>query len=281
MFYNARWYDPALGRFVQADTIVPGGVQGLDRYAYVNNSPMNYADPSGHYGVCVFADSNNLCLQWAGIAGSHGMEGMSDSQANTIMAVSETLWNLGIHRDEEDDAQQAMEYVVATEYGVGIGNYSALDEAMTRRYHQYCSSGGAWSSDCMIGFWGYMEMSYVGRTPEGAQELINHTNKVIEIKDVSAKAGEIFSPANEDWKSECTNVNLCHWATIDPRRNNNFYNNYFDPFRYVGGYIESAYFYAYPTGYNDQILVVLNMNQVLEWCSDYGYATSCSIVNLP
>lgn len=48
MFYNARWYDPALGRFAQADTIVPGGVQGLDRYAYVNNSPLNYVDPSGH-----------------------------------------------------------------------------------------------------------------------------------------------------------------------------------------------------------------------------------------
>ena len=48
MFYNARWYDPALGRFAQADSIVPGGVQGLDRYAYVNNNPMRYTDPSGH-----------------------------------------------------------------------------------------------------------------------------------------------------------------------------------------------------------------------------------------
>lgn len=45
---NARWYDPSLGRFTQADTIVPDGVQGLDRYVYVNNSPMNYVDPSGH-----------------------------------------------------------------------------------------------------------------------------------------------------------------------------------------------------------------------------------------
>jgi len=50
MFYNARWYDPALGRFAQADSIVPGGVQGLDRYAYVNNSPINYTDPTGHMG---------------------------------------------------------------------------------------------------------------------------------------------------------------------------------------------------------------------------------------
>ena len=52
MFYNARWYDPYLNHFVQADTIVPGGVQGLDRYAYVNNSPLNYVDPSGHFGQC-------------------------------------------------------------------------------------------------------------------------------------------------------------------------------------------------------------------------------------
>jgi len=48
MFYNARWYDPALGRFAQADSIVPPGVQGLDRYAYVNNNPMRYTDPTGH-----------------------------------------------------------------------------------------------------------------------------------------------------------------------------------------------------------------------------------------
>jgi len=48
MFYNARWYDPALGRFVQADSVIPFGVQGLDRYAYSNNSPVVYTDPSGH-----------------------------------------------------------------------------------------------------------------------------------------------------------------------------------------------------------------------------------------
>ncbi|MBI5351758.1 MAG: hypothetical protein HZB50_03885 [Chloroflexi bacterium] len=48
MYYGARWYDPSMGRFAQADSIVPGGVQGLDRYAYVNNSPLNYVDPSGH-----------------------------------------------------------------------------------------------------------------------------------------------------------------------------------------------------------------------------------------
>jgi len=51
MFYNARWYDPTLGRMAQADTIVPGGVQGLDRYAYVGNNPVRYSDPSGHIRI--------------------------------------------------------------------------------------------------------------------------------------------------------------------------------------------------------------------------------------
>ena len=54
MFYNARWYDPMTGCFAQADTIVPGGVQGLDRYSYVGNNPVRFTDPSGH--SCVPAD---------------------------------------------------------------------------------------------------------------------------------------------------------------------------------------------------------------------------------
>jgi len=50
-FYRARWYDPALSRFVQADTIVPQtrNPQAWDRFAYVQNNPVMYTDPSGHY----------------------------------------------------------------------------------------------------------------------------------------------------------------------------------------------------------------------------------------
>jgi hypothetical protein len=49
-YYGARWYDPTTGRFISADTITPGDVQGLDRYAYTFNNPIRYVDPSGHSG---------------------------------------------------------------------------------------------------------------------------------------------------------------------------------------------------------------------------------------
>jgi len=53
MYYGARFYDPALGRFSSADTLIPEqtqGTQAWDRYAYVNNSPIRNADPTGHIG---------------------------------------------------------------------------------------------------------------------------------------------------------------------------------------------------------------------------------------
>jgi RHS repeat-associated protein len=50
-YYGARWYDPQIGRFIQPDTIVPSaqGTQAFDRYAYVNNNPLRYTDPSGRW----------------------------------------------------------------------------------------------------------------------------------------------------------------------------------------------------------------------------------------
>jgi RHS repeat-associated protein len=49
-WYNSRWYDPLIGRFSQADTIVPqpGNPQSLNRYSYTLNNPLRYTDPTGH-----------------------------------------------------------------------------------------------------------------------------------------------------------------------------------------------------------------------------------------
>jgi RHS repeat-associated protein len=60
-FYEARWYDSALGRFSSPDTVIPEasqGVQAWDRYAYSYGNPVKYIDPSGHTVDCMPSDKS-------------------------------------------------------------------------------------------------------------------------------------------------------------------------------------------------------------------------------
>ncbi|MEN6387256.1 MAG: RHS repeat-associated core domain-containing protein, partial [Phycisphaerales bacterium] len=65
-YYVARWYDPAIMHFVQADTMVPNiaNSASYDRYAYVMNNPVRYSDPSGHAcredGFCVLQQGEKV-----------------------------------------------------------------------------------------------------------------------------------------------------------------------------------------------------------------------------
>jgi RHS repeat-associated protein len=44
-YYRARYYDPKIGRFLTEDPL--GLTDGINRYAYVKNNPVNRKDPSG------------------------------------------------------------------------------------------------------------------------------------------------------------------------------------------------------------------------------------------
>ena len=45
-YFNARWYDPQLGRFTSEDPIR----DGMNWHVYVNNNPLRYIDPTGLMG---------------------------------------------------------------------------------------------------------------------------------------------------------------------------------------------------------------------------------------
>ena len=42
-YFNARWYDPQLGRFTSEDPVR----DGMNRYVYVSNNPLRWIDPTG------------------------------------------------------------------------------------------------------------------------------------------------------------------------------------------------------------------------------------------
>ena len=67
-WYSSRWYDPYLNRFLSPDSIIPdpGNTGAYDRYAYVENNPLNNTDPIGHKkvpggpgGVIIVYDGDN------------------------------------------------------------------------------------------------------------------------------------------------------------------------------------------------------------------------------
>ena len=64
-YYGARWYDPGLARFVQADTFIPNPDNPLDwdRYMYSRNQPVKYVDPTGHWVETVL-DIGFIVYDW-------------------------------------------------------------------------------------------------------------------------------------------------------------------------------------------------------------------------
>ena len=52
VYLRAKYYDPSIGRFLTADSIVPDPLKsgGWNGYIYVGNNPIAFTDPSGHCG---------------------------------------------------------------------------------------------------------------------------------------------------------------------------------------------------------------------------------------
>ncbi|MFC2004929.1 RHS repeat-associated core domain-containing protein [Chloroflexota bacterium] len=64
-YYNARYYDPTIGRFISPDTVIPSPTnpQAYNRYSYVLNNPLKYNDPSGHIVIFFKEDPNLIRLR--------------------------------------------------------------------------------------------------------------------------------------------------------------------------------------------------------------------------
>ncbi len=138
-YYGARWYDTFLGRFTSPDSIIPEqsqGVQAWDRYAYVNNSPINYTDPTGnsYKPPCLVCDR----VWWNYSSYSPIIRRALDH--SVVLAVGCFL--VGCHVDrvqnaingpttrEHNESIVANAYALVTPLEFGGGAYSQLDNLL-------------------------------------------------------------------------------------------------------------------------------------------------------
>ena len=226
-FFNARWYDAGIGRFIQADNIIPNPYRpaSFDRFSYVLNSPLRYIDPSGrHYCDSPLADpedceginKNPLSLP------STPPEGLLDDGQEAYAGLS-NLNAIAIANGITMSAQDWLAFVIVTEFLGAHGADQDIIEAMTRRYHEYCS-GGAWSASCFNGFWGYMQAFHSGGdidallnwviSPDEAH--VNNWDIAIQIAYAIRHPNEVNDFGITASMNECYG-HRCDWVTIsDP-----------------------------------------------------------------
>ena len=56
-YLNSRYYDPSVGRFINADDISyiqPTDINGLNLFAYCGNNPVMHTDPTGNFVLISF-----------------------------------------------------------------------------------------------------------------------------------------------------------------------------------------------------------------------------------
>ena len=142
MYYGARFYDGALGRFISPDTIVPepGNPQALNRYAYVLNNPVRYTDSTGMF-------SEDQIMQYLGVGTWDDVLAMFGEGG--VMAGA---WGfLEVLRQAELGTPISMWFDVGSGFNASqpnmMGMFSQQDGALvfSGAFLDWSGAGGSWS----------------------------------------------------------------------------------------------------------------------------------------
>jgi len=111
-YYGARYYDPTIGRFISADSIVHnyGNPQSLNRYSYCLDNPLKYIDPTGHSPVLYLQTMYSAYLT-----------GLIDSNFLSILLIGANGYGIGTALHET--AQVVAADTISEKYGPAVLEY--------------------------------------------------------------------------------------------------------------------------------------------------------------
>lgn len=121
--YDARLYDPGLGQFVMADTIVPDlfDPQSLNRYAYCLNNPLKYTDPTGHWYEGFGGTWDGKGQNSVGYNGEDGILGANGTFMSALSYVMPGLHDYAGWHDKKCD-----DLIITTKLGKAISNVAIV-----------------------------------------------------------------------------------------------------------------------------------------------------------
>ena len=214
--FNARFYSPRLGRFIQPDSIIPNWTnpQSLNRFSYVLNSPLMYIDPSGHMyisqpiinEVCIEGECkegpsllNSYNLTHSSRGGT-GMTGVEFYDWYIQLWFTDGWWWEAYGEDGEFTIFNAMEIGLLGESQNQWPYNDYIFEAETRELYQECNSqpGAVCSTEQIVNFYSaHYESAYRqvfdSVTPDDT--YYNETNALA----VSNLLANFIKPSNKDW----------------------------------------------------------------------------------
>jgi len=135
-YLNARYYDPAVARFVSPDPLLnPTDPRTLDPYRYANNNPTTYTDMNG------LSPGPSLCWGFLGVdcptvgqtISDNPIEaGMIDGAADTVVAVGHSFTPKGLQENWNAYAEAVKErgVVSGTNYALVGAPTDALDATL-------------------------------------------------------------------------------------------------------------------------------------------------------
>ena len=139
-YLNSRYYDPVIGRFVNADGFISGdiGLQNTNMYQYCLNNPLNFCDQTGCTVWSIGATANatfiwGISVTWALVIDDKGNIGVQLSYAGTS---AENLYcgicdaGMGVMLSCVWDAETIYDmegYAVQAGASAGGGFYGGLD----------------------------------------------------------------------------------------------------------------------------------------------------------